>query len=112
MVAQSPSATPLEIYKMVMPWDEGKVIPPTQLDKKRIAVLPFTNMSSNPDDEYFADDMTEELITAISGLQGLQVIARTSVMNCKKKEKNVSEIGKELGVGMVLSAAIVRILVV
>ncbi|MGD0146737.1 MAG: radical SAM protein [Nitrososphaerales archaeon] len=112
VVAQSPSATPLEIYKMVMPWDEGKVIPPTQLDKKRIAVLPFTNMSSNPDDEYFADGVTEELITAMSGLQGLQVIARTSVMNYKKKEKNVSEIGKELGVGMVLSAAIVRILVV
>jgi adenylate cyclase len=99
-------ASPLEVYKMVMPWGEEKVPPSTKLDKRRIAILPFASMSPDPNDEYFADGMTEELITAMSGLQGLQVIARTSVMNYKKKEKNVSEIGKELGVGTVLEGSV------
>ena len=95
----------VEVYKVSMPWDVWKVTP-LQLDKNRIAVLPFTNMSADPQDEYFADGMTEELITAMSGLQGLQVIARTSVMNYKKKEKSVSEIGTELRVGTILEGSV------
>ena len=98
----------LDVYKVVLPWEgrEAETGPAQQLDRHRLAVLPFANMSSNPDDEYFTDGMTEELITAMSGLQGLQVIARTSVMNYKRKEKNVSEIGKELKVGTVLEGSV------
>jgi TolB-like protein/Tfp pilus assembly protein PilF len=97
---------PVEVYRMEMPWSGEKAAATAQLDKNRVAVLPFANISPDPNDEYLADGMTEELITAMSGLQGLQVIARTSVMNYKKKEKNVSEIGKELRVGTVLEGSV------
>jgi adenylate cyclase len=96
----------LEVYRMVLPWDERKVITTTQLDKRRIAVLPFANISQDPNDEYFADGMTEELITAMSGLQGLQVIARTSVMNYKAGGTKLSTIGNDLKVGTVLEGSV------
>jgi adenylate cyclase len=97
---------PLEVYKMMMPWDEGKAVPPILLDKNRIAVLPFASMSPDPNDEYFADGLTEELIGKVSQVSGLEVIARTSVMNYKKKEKNVSQIGRELNVGTVMEGSV------
>jgi KaiC/GvpD/RAD55 family RecA-like ATPase len=71
------------------------------LDKHRIAVLPFVNMSPDPNDEYFADGMTEEIISTVSGISGLRVISRTSVMRYKKAEKAVKEIGRELEVGSI-----------
>ena len=97
---------PMEVYKMVMPWSEGKVAPATQLDKNRIAVLPFANISPDPADEYFADGMTEELISTISKIRGLRVIARTSVMGYKGGQKKVSEVAKELEVGTVLEGSV------
>jgi TolB-like protein/Tfp pilus assembly protein PilF/KaiC/GvpD/RAD55 family RecA-like ATPase len=75
------------------------------LDKHRIAVLPFVNMSPDPNDEYFADGMTEEIISTVSGISGLKIISRTSVMRYKKTEKTVKEIGKELEVGSVLEGS-------
>jgi TolB-like protein len=75
------------------------------LDKHRIAVLPFVNMSPDPNDEYFADGMTEEIISTVSGISGVDVISRTSVMRYKKTEKLVKEIGKELQVGSVLEGS-------
>jgi adenylate cyclase len=99
-------SAPLEIYRIVMPWGEGKVIQQTQLDKNRIAVLPFANMTPDPQDEYFADGMTEELIDRLSQVRELKVIARTSVMSYKKKEKKVAEIGRELGVGTLVEGSV------
>jgi len=75
-------------------------------DKLRLAVLPLQNMSPDPNDEYFADGMTEELIDRLAQLKSLQVIARTSVMNYKKREKNVSEIAKELSVGSLVEGSV------
>jgi len=75
------------------------------LDKHRIAVLPFVNMSPDPNDEYFADGVTEEIISTVSGISGLEVISRTSVMHYKKTEKTVKEIGRELEVGSVLEGS-------
>jgi TolB-like protein/tetratricopeptide (TPR) repeat protein/KaiC/GvpD/RAD55 family RecA-like ATPase len=75
------------------------------LDKHRIAVLPFVNMSPDPNDEYFADGMTEEIISTVSGISGLDVISRTSVMRYKKTEKAVKEIGRELEVGSLLEGS-------
>jgi TolB-like protein/KaiC/GvpD/RAD55 family RecA-like ATPase len=75
------------------------------LDKHRLAVLPFVNMSPDPNDEYFADGMTEEIISTASGISGLIVISRTSVMRYKKMEKAVKEIGRELEVGSVLEGS-------
>jgi len=76
------------------------------LDKKRIAVLPFANMSPDPADEYFADGLTEELIDRLSQVRELEVIARTSVMSYKKKEKKASEIAKELSVGSLVEGSV------
>ncbi len=76
------------------------------LDKKRIAVLPFTNISSDPNDEYFADGMTEELISTISEISDLAVISRTSVMQYKKNtSKRVADIGRELNVGCLIEGS-------
>ncbi len=97
---------PIEVYKVVMPWEEGLAIHPMELNRKRIAVLPFTNMSSDPEEGYFADGMTEELITSISGVRQLTVIARTSVMGYKGSTKKVKEIGKELEVGSILEGSV------
>jgi TolB-like protein/Tfp pilus assembly protein PilF len=94
------------VYALRMPW-EGEVAEPSpRLDSKRIAVLPFVSLSPDPNDEYFADGLTEELITRVSLVKGLEVIARTSAMNYKKKEKNVSQIGRELKVGTVLEGSV------
>ena len=97
---------PLELYRMVMPWNDETAGGPAHLDKSRIAILPFVNISADPHDEFFADGLTEELIASLALVKGLKVIARTSVMNYKKKEKNVSEIGKELGVGTVVEGSV------
>ncbi|MBL7075535.1 protein kinase, partial [candidate division KSB1 bacterium] len=72
----------------------------------RIAVLPLTNISPNPEDEYFADGMTEELISTLSKINELRVIARTSIMQYKNIAKSVAEIGRELKVGNVLEGSI------
>jgi TolB-like protein/Tfp pilus assembly protein PilF len=76
------------------------------LDKRRIAVLPFANLSSNPKDGYFADGMTEELITSLSGLRQLTVIARTSVMKYKGSQKGASDVGRELNVGSLIEGSV------
>jgi adenylate cyclase len=76
------------------------------LDRYRLAVLPFTNISADPEDEYFADGMTEELISKLSRLHDLSVIARTSIMQYKETEKGVAEIGRELLVGTVLEGSV------
>jgi len=78
----------------------------SELEKTRIAVLPFTNMSSNPEEGYFADGVTEELITSLSGVRQLTVIARTSVMGYKGTTQKVREIGRELEVGSVLEGSV------
>lgn len=78
----------------------------TQRSKERIAVLPFVNMSPDPSDEYFADGMTEELIDRLAQVKDLKVIARTSIMSYKMKEKKASEIAKELDVGTLIEGSI------
>ena len=78
----------------------------TVLDKHRVAVLPLANFSPDKNDEYFSEGLTEELITALSGVEGLRVIARTSVMHYKEAMKGVSEIGRELKVGTVLEGSV------
>ena len=74
--------------------------------RNRIAVLPLTNMSPDPEDGYFVDGMTEELITSLSGVRQLTVIARTSVMGYKGTTKKAKEIARELGVGSLLEGSV------
>jgi TolB-like protein/Flp pilus assembly protein TadD len=97
---------PVDIYKVVMPWEAGITEPAHQLDSKRIAVLPFVSLSPDPNDEYFADGLTEELIDRLCQMKSLEVIARTSVMNYKKKEKNASQIGRDLKTGALVEGSV------
>jgi TolB-like protein/cytochrome c-type biogenesis protein CcmH/NrfG len=99
-------AEPVEVYKMVLPWEKEAVAEPAQLDKRRVAVLPFANMSPDPNDEYFADGLTEELIDRLAQVKQLKVIARTSVMSYKKKDKKAGEIAKELLVGSLVEGSV------
>ncbi len=71
-----------------------------------LAVLPFANISPDAKDDYFADGLTEELITVLSQLPGLRVIARTSVIQYRNTSKAVSQIGNELGVSSVLEGSV------
>jgi len=99
---------PVEVYRMVMPWELSEAqeeLPPAS-STHRLAVLPFTNMSPDPNDEFFADGLTEEMIAELSGISGVGVIARTSVMHYKGSKKTVREIARDLGVGSVLEGSI------
>jgi adenylate cyclase len=96
---------PVEIFRMIMPW-EGESKSSAELDSRRVAVLPFANMSPDPTDEYFADGLTEELIDRLSQVKELEVIARTSVMSFKKKELKASEIGRELRAGALVEGSV------
>ena len=73
-----------------------------------IAVLPFTNTSADPENEFFADGMTEDILTQLSKIKSLKVISRTSIMQYKNTTKSLSEIGKELGVGTILKGSVRR----
>ena len=75
-------------------------------DPRRIAILPLANIHPDRDQDYFADGMTEELISVISRIRGLEVIARTSVMAYRDTSKSVTEIGRELRVGTVLEGSV------
>ena len=78
-------------------------------DKPSIAVLPFNNMSDDPQQEYFVDGMTEDLITDLSNLSGLFVIARNSVFAYKDKVVKVRKVAKELGVRYVMEGSVRRV---
>jgi TolB-like protein/Flp pilus assembly protein TadD len=75
-------------------------------DKPSIAVLPFENMSGNPEQEYFADGMVEEIITALSRFKSLSVIARHSSFTFKGKAVDIKEVGRRLGVRYVLEGSV------
>jgi len=75
-------------------------------DKPSIAVLPFQNMSGDPEQEYFADGMVEEIITAPSRIRWLFVIARNSSFSYKGQSPDVKQVGRELGVRYVLEGSV------
>ena len=73
-----------------------------------IAVLPFANMSADPDNEYFTDGITEDVINALSQVKDLQVASRTSSFAFKHKDQDIREIGRQLNVGTVLEGSVRR----
>src|SRR5262249_9784809 len=75
-------------------------------DKPSIAVLPFENMSGDPEQEYFADGMVEEIITALSRFKSLFVIARNSSFTFKGRAVDIKEVGRRLGVRYVLEGSV------
>ncbi len=97
---------PIEVYKLALPWEKQASSEVPASDPRRLAILPFASISVDPSDEYFADGMTEELISTTSSITGLTLIARTSVMGYKGTSKKVGEIGRELSVGTVLEGSV------
>jgi adenylate cyclase len=79
---------------------------PAESDRPAIAVLPFDNLSNDPEQEYFSDGLTEDLITDLSRVSGLMVIARNSSFVYKDQAVNVKQIGSELGVRYVLEGSV------
>jgi TolB-like protein/DNA-binding winged helix-turn-helix (wHTH) protein len=73
-----------------------------------LAVLPLQNLSADPDQEYFADGMTEALITDLAKIPGLKVISRTSIMQYKGSHKKLPQIAQELGVDAIIEGAVLR----
>lgn len=101
---------PVEVYALT---NDGLVVPKrTELKGKikervkSVAVLPFINRSADPENEYFSDGVTEELITALARLEGLRVISRTSSFSFKGKNLDVREIGKQLEVESILEGSV------
>src|SRR5258708_36738259 len=80
--------------------------PPALPDKPAVAVLPFQNMSGDPEQESFADGIVEEIITALSRFKSLFVIARNSSFTYKGKAIDIKQVGRELGVAYVLEGSV------
>jgi len=100
---------PIQIYRLAGKDGPMPAVPVAELplpDKPSIAVLPFDNLSGDPDQEYFADGMVEEMITALSRMRWLFVIARNSSFAYKGQAVDVKRIGRELGVRYVLEGSV------
>jgi TolB-like protein/class 3 adenylate cyclase/Flp pilus assembly protein TadD len=101
----------IEVYAIT---NEGLVIPTSAQiglragSEKSIAVLPFVNMSSDAENEYFSDGISEEILNALSRVEGLQVSARTSSFLFKGKNEDVRQVGAKLGVSSVLEGSVRR----
>jgi serine/threonine protein kinase/Tfp pilus assembly protein PilF len=76
--------------------------------ERSIAVLPFANMSADPENEYLADGITEEIINALTKLPGLKVVARTSAFSFKGRQEDLRSVGEKLGVATVLEGSVRR----
>jgi TolB-like protein/class 3 adenylate cyclase len=97
-----PSSSPAMLTKPPTETAQPLALP----DKPSIAVLPFTNMSGDPEQDYFADGMVEEIITALSHFRELFVIARNSSFTYKGRAVDVKQVGRELGVRYVLEGSV------
>ena len=100
---------PVRCYRvhLVSPGTAEAPSPPLP-DKPSIAVLPFENMSGDPDQEYFSDGISEDIITALSHLSGLDVLARNTSFVFKGKSVDVKQVGDDLGVRYVLEGSVRR----
>ena len=89
-------------------WYRGRTVlaPSAPAAKPSVAVLPFQNLSGDPQNEYFSDGTTEEIITKLSSIKNLEVTSRTSVTRFKGTQKDVKEIGRELGVRYILEGSV------
>ncbi len=85
---------------------KGEKVPEKKITDKSIAVLPFVNMSNDPEQEYFSDGMAEEIINSLVHIKDLNIAGRTSSASFKGKNIDLKEVGKKLGVGTVLEGSI------
>jgi adenylate cyclase len=106
---------PIRIYEVLTENSQPEVHtyapddPLAQTTKENsIAVLPFSNLSRNEEQEFFSDGLTEDIITQLSKIKAFKVISRTSVTQYRNSPKSVKEIGKELGVSLILEGSVQR----
>ena len=113
-LAKEPGDRPRNSSELVLALDSGTISGETKAAHSRtrrepsIAVLPFANLSADPDNEYFSDGIADEIISALSGIASLRVAARTSSFALKGRGLNVSQIAKELKVDVVLEGSVRR----
>ena len=105
--------TPVRLYQVpavafgvAAAWPGIADVPPSLPDKPSIVVLPFDNMSGDPEQAYFSDGITEDIITDLSKVSGLFVIARNSAFIYKRRAVDVREVSRELGVRYVLEGSV------
>jgi adenylate cyclase len=104
-------AKPVRIFALTssgLTVPDPKQMSPTAQRKKAIAVLPFVNMSTDPDNEYFSDGMTEDILAQVSHIGALAVVSHTSVKRYKGTNEPIAEIAAELNVGFVLEGSVRR----
>jgi len=104
-------AQPVRVYRARSSWRADESLEATHPfltvpDKPSVAVLPFTNMSSDPEHEFFSDGIAEDIITALSRYPSLFVIARNSSFTYKRRAVDVKQVGRELGVRYVLEGSL------
>ena len=99
-------ARPVRAYRVVVDGSAAPVAPSALPEKPSIAVLPFDNLSGDPDQEYFADGIVEDLITVLSRMRWLSVTARNSTFSYKGKSPDIRDVGRELGVRYVLEGSV------
>jgi adenylate cyclase len=103
-------AWPVRVYRVRLSGKAAQSRPALELpDKPSIAVLPFTNMSGDPEQDYFADGMTEDIITGLSRARWLFVIARNSSFTYKRRSTDVKQVAHELGVRYVLEGSVRKV---
>jgi TolB-like protein/Tfp pilus assembly protein PilF len=103
-VLQAPTGATVPVPAPSVPAVES--VPQSVSGQVSIAVLPFVNMSSDPEQDYFSDGITEEILNRLAGIKGLQVAARTSAFSFKGQNRDVREIARLLGVGNILEGSV------
>ena len=102
-------ARPVRVYQLQSGGGETEALALALPDKPSIAVLPFQNLSGDPEQEYFADGMVEDIITGLSRIKWLFVIARNSTFAYKGRPVDVKQVGRELGVRYVLEGSVRKV---
>jgi adenylate cyclase len=100
---------PVHVYSVILEDANDGNMTSMKQDRPSIAVLPFNNMSGDPEQEYFSDGITEDIITDLSKVSGLSVIARHSSFSYKGKPLKVQQIGRELGVDFMLEGSVRKV---
>jgi len=104
----------IEVFKVVPHWQSDQFSTEARLSEtetvsipdKSVAVLPFDNLSTDADNEYFSDGLTEDILNKLCKVGELKVISRTSIMQYKGVKRNLREIGKELGVATIVEGSV------